>query len=309
LDAGSADGVIRGFMEATGPRRAVIGAWTHDIWTNADPFGSAGADANPPGDYQWEEALNFLDDVLRKEKEPGDRTFRYTTLGEGLWKETHTWPIPGTEILRLYLGEAGGLTSTAPAAEDGEDAYTVDFEARSTTDSRWLGPLFGDTWYGYRDAEDRKLLVYESAPLEAELEVTGYPVVKLHLASTHTDGTVIVYLEDVGPLGSARYVTEGILRVIHRKVGEDPARWDRPVPYHSFRSEDAKPLVPGEVAELAFGLQPTSVLFRAGHRIRIAIAGHDAAAFRRIPATGSPELTVQRNRRYPSWIELPVVPR
>jgi hypothetical protein len=63
------------------------------------------------------------------------------------------------------------------------------------------------------------------------------------------------------------------------------------------------------VAELAFGLEPTSVLFRAGHRIRIAIAGHDAAAFRRIPATGSPELRIQRNSAYPSFIELPVVPR
>ena len=40
------------------------------------------------------------------------------------------------------------------------------------------------------------------------------------------------------------------------------------------------PLEPGEVAELAFGMHPTSVLFQEGHRIRIAIAGHDASALR-----------------------------
>jgi putative CocE/NonD family hydrolase len=309
MDAGSADGVIRGFMEATGPRRAAIGAWTHDLWTSSDPFGSINAPANPPGEYQWEEALNFFDDVLRKGKQPQDRTLRYYTLGEELWKETDTWPIPGTETLRLYLGEGGALTSGAPETTQGEDAYVVDFEARTTTNPRWLGPLFGDTWYGSQTVEDQKRLVYQSAPLQTELEVTGYPVVTLHLSSTYPDGAVIVYLEDVDPLGRVRYVTEGILRVIHRKTGEDPARWDRPVPFHTFRSEDAEPLVPGEVAELAFGLEPTSALFRAGHRIRIAIAGHDAAAFRRIPDAGSPELRIQRNSTYPSFIELPLVPR
>jgi len=312
MDAGSADGVIRGFMEAAGPRRAVIGAWTHDLFTNADPLGTPGADANPPGEFQWEEALNFFDDVLRKGKHPTDRTLRYYTLGEGLWKETDTWPVPGTETLRLYLAEEGKLSWMAPQAdpgEEGEDAYLVNFEARSADDPRWLGPLFGDTWYRSRGAEDQKLLVYETAPLETALEVTGYPVVHLNLSSTHSDGTVIVYLEDVGPLGTPRYVTEGVLRVLHRRVGVNPAPWARPVPFHSFRSEDAEPLVPGEVAELAFGLQPTSVLFRAGHRIRIAIAGHDAAAFRRIPETGTPELRIQRNTAYPSFIELPVVPR
>ena len=309
MDAGSADGVIRGFMAATGPRRAAIGAWTHDLWTSADPFGSAAAPANPPGDYQWEEALNFFDDVLRKGKDPQDRTLRYYTLGEGLWKETDTWPVPGTETLRLYLGEGGALTSEAPATTQGEDAYVVDFEARTSTDPRWLGPLFGDTWYGSQTVEDRKRLVYESARLQADLEVTGYPVVTLHLSSTDPDGAVMVYLEDVDPLDRVRYVTEGVLRVIHRKTGEDSAEWSPPVPYHSFRSDDAEPMVPGEVAELAFGLEPTSVLFREGHRIRIAIAGHDAAVFRRIPATGSPELRIQRNSTYPSFIELPVVPR
>jgi hypothetical protein len=309
MDAGSADGVIRAFMEGTGPRRAVIGAWTHDLFSNADPYSGRDSEANPPGTYQWEEALNFFDDVLRKGKTPADRTLRYFTLGEELWKETAAFPIPGTETLRLYLGEGGTLTATPPAAEAGEDPYLVNFEARSSDDPRWLGPLFGDTWYPDRGGEDQKLLVYESAPLEADLEVTGYPVVTLNLTSSHSDGVVIVYLEDAGAIGSVRYVTEGMLRVIHRKEGESPGRWTPPTPYHSFRAEDAEPLVPGEVAKLAFGLQPTSVLFRAGHKIRIAIAGHDASAFRRIPGTGTPELRIQRNEAFSSYIDLPVVPR
>jgi hypothetical protein len=61
------------------------------------------------------------------------------------------------------------------------------------------------------------------------------------------------------------------------------------------------------VAELTFGLLPTSVLIRKGHRIRIAIAGHDKDTFRRIPAEGTPTITVAKDREYASFFELPVV--
>ena len=69
------------------------------------------------------------------------------------------------------------------------------------------------------------------------------------------------------------------------------------------------PLVPGQTAEIKFGLQPISVLVKKGHRLRIAIAGHDKGTFARIPAEGIPTIAVQRNRRNLSWIELPVVTR
>jgi putative CocE/NonD family hydrolase len=141
------------------------------------------------------------------------------------------------------------------------------------------------------------------------MEVTGYPVIHLQLSSTHSDGTFIVYLEDVDTQGRVTYVTEGVLRGIHRKVSPDPSSWKRPVPYHSYSAADAEPLVPGEITELAIGFQPTSHLFKERHRIRIAIAGHDGSAFRRIPEQGVPQLLVQRNQLYPSRIELPVIPR
>jgi putative CocE/NonD family hydrolase len=139
------------------------------------------------------------------------------------------------------------------------------------------------------------------------MEVTGYPVVHLNLSSTHSDGAFFVYLEDVSPLGVVTYVTEGVLRGIHRNVTEEPFEWKPAVPYHSFRAADANPIVPGEVFELALGMEPTSFLFKEGHRIRVAISGHDAGSFRRIPAEGTPQLRVQRNGPYPSYIELPEV--
>jgi len=82
-----------------------------------------------------------------------------------------------------------------------------------------------------------------------------------------------------------------------------------PVPYHSFLKKDAMPLVPGQLAELKFGLQPISVLVKKGHRLRVAIAGHDKDTFIRIPAEGAPTIVVQRNTRGLSMIELPVIKR
>ena len=68
-------------------------------------------------------------------------------------------------------------------------------------------------------------------------------------------------------------------------------------------------LKPGGVAELKFGLQPISVLIRRGHRLRIAIAGHDKDTFIRTPADGTPMIAVQRNKAAFSSIELPIVKR
>jgi putative CocE/NonD family hydrolase len=308
MDAGSADGVIRAFMEATGPRMGTIGSWTHDLSLNA----YAGLTRSPPVpsyEAQWNEALNFFDDHLRKDNPNQDRVLRYFTMGENLWKATSEWPIPGTETRTFFLAENGILSPSAPSSAQGEDTYLVDFEAVSATESRWLSPLFADTWYPDRNSRDNLLLVYQSEILSEDMEVTGYPVIHLQLSSTHADGAFFVYLEDVDTRGRVNYVTEGVLRGIHRRVSPDPSAWKRPVPYHSYTASQVEALVPGEVTELAFGFQPTSFLFREGHRIRIAIAGHDGSAFRRIPAQGIPELRVQRNQLYPSRIELPVIPR
>ena len=158
-----------------------------------------------------------------------------------------------------------------------------------------------------RLGRDLDLLVYQTAPLAEDMEVTGYPSVHLNLSSSHSDGAYIVYLEDVSALGIVTYVTEGVLRGIHRKISDDPSAFVRPIPHHSFLAADIQSQVPGQVFELSMGLEPTSFLFKAGHRIRIAIAGHDAGVFRRVPEDGTPVLRVQRNTTHLSFLELPVV--
>ena len=131
----------------------------------------------------------------------------------------------------------------------------------------------------------------------------------LFVTSTHTDGAFFVYLEDIDENGRVTYLTEGELRALQRRISSEPSPTKLPVPYHTFLKKDALPLKPGEVAELRFALQPLSVLIKKGHRLRVAIAGHDKDTFIRIPAEGTPAIAMQRNSRGLSRIELPLIKR
>ena len=312
MDAGTADAVLRRFMTFDYAQRAVIGAWEHGGRFHASPYQPAGLPADPVLPDQWAEMLRFFDRYL-KEDDNGVRSRKllfYYTLGEERWKRSAVWPPKGTVTRRWYLSEESSLSPQEPTAETGADRYAVDFEASTGKHNRWWE--MGGIWdhsvvYSDRAGESDRLLTYTSAPLVEDVEITGYPVVTLYLASTEPDGVIIVYLEDVDEDGRITYVTEGQLRVIHRKVSSEPSPSQLLVPYHTFKEADAMPLVPGEVAEITFGLQPTSVLIRQGHRMRVAIAGHDAGTFARIPAEGVPIFTVSRNKTHASSIDLPVV--
>jgi putative CocE/NonD family hydrolase len=131
-------------------------------------------------------------------------------------------------------------------------------------------------------------------------------VLSLHLSSTHPDGALHVYLEDVSPDGRVTYLTEGILRLIHNVSDEAALPYDHPGPPRSFRRADAGPLTPGELTQVDVPLYATSVRLEAGHRLRIAIAGSDASTFAQYPETGAPVLTVVHSPASPSFLELPV---
>ena len=113
----------------------------------------------------------------------------------------------------------------------------------------------------------------------------------------------------MAPDGRVTYITEGIMRALHRPVSDQEPPYAVFGPYHTFKQADGAPLLPGEVTEITFDLIATSALIKAGHQIRVAIVGHDAGAFERIPAEGQPTISVQRNPAFASFIELPVMER
>jgi putative CocE/NonD family hydrolase len=313
-DAGTAQGVLHRFMTLSNPQRAVIAAWSHGAREDTDPFHPSQYPVDPSTNTQLLEDLCFYETYLRGESEappePGPwKELVYKTMAEDGWKRTDRWPLPETRMTSWYFQEDKGLSTEAPSAA-GADPYRVDFSHTTGTRNRWAtNNGAGDVVYPDRVEADAKLLTYTSAPLDTDLEVTGHPVVTLYMSTTHQDGGVFVYLEDVTPDGRVLYIGEGQIRLIHRKVSEEQPPFVTAGPYHSYKEADAAPMLPGEVAEVTFALHPTSVLFRKGHRIRIALAGADADTFARIPAEGTPEWTVERAPGRASHIDLPVIPR
>jgi uncharacterized protein len=305
FDAATPDAMIKTFLTLKNYQRAVVGPWNHGGGQNASPYQTPASQRVMQG-YEW---LRFFDHYL-KGIDTGldsEKLFYYFTVGEEKWKVTNTWPVDGTQMTRWYFNEKNSLTSSPPASTSGEDRYKIDFQATTGEKNRWHTQVGGQVIYPDRAEEDRKLLTYTSSPLAADMEITGYPIADLLITSTETDGAFFVYFEDVDESGKVTYLTEGELRALQRKISSEPSPIKILVPYHSFKKKDAMPLVPGQIAEIKFGLEPISMLIRKGHRLRVAIAGHDKGTFIRIPAVGTPTIAVQRNKQNVSSIELPVV--
>jgi putative CocE/NonD family hydrolase len=314
MDAGTANAVLARFLTLRNPQRAVIGPWSHGGGDHASPYLPQDAPTDPSLAEQRREAVDFLDLYLKDggAADPVNRVLFYYTMGEEKWKSTTVWPPAGIARRRLYLGAGSSLRADGPGP-DGEDARAIDFAATTGDETRWHTEITGgDVVYPDRAAADQRLLVYTSDPLPRALEVTGHPVVDLQVSASLGDVAVFAYLEDVDSDGRVTYLTEGQLRLLHGETPGPPPRYfdfDPGLPFHSYERRDAEPLVPGAVRRVRFALFPTSVLVRAGHRLRLALAGHDAGLFARVPAEGDPTLAVHRGASSPSFVDLPVVDR
>lgn len=317
-DAATVNGAIERYLTYDNDHTLIIGPWSHGGWHFYDPYMANASTQKEIMEerkhletIQTKETLSFFDTCLKEEEADvtiPKREIKYYTLGEGKWKTTTHWPVEGFDNKRLYFSDHHRLDQRKPDKSNGKDTYNVDFTASTGNSNRWFTNIGGGPInYPDRAAEDQKLLTYTSEPLEQDTEITGVPVVTLNLSSTATDGAFYVYLEDVDPSGSVTYITEGQLRGLHRKVTDEDLGYVRIGPNHSFLRKDGELLSPGENTELKIGMIATSVFIKKGHRIRIAIAGHDAANFARIPDNHEEViLHVQRNSRLASYVELPM---
>src|SRR5262249_51651606 len=150
------------------------------------------------------------------------------------------------------------------------------------------------------------LLTYMSAPLAADAEMTGHAAAELWIASSEADAAIHVYLTEVEADGTERYVTEGALRALHRRDAADTPRHRTAWPTHSFRRQDASPLIPGKPERMRIALLPASWSFRKGSRIRLAISGADADHYAQVPHGRPPTLTIHHGGEMASRITLPL---
>ena len=304
LDGASAEAALRTYRRHPNPQIVVIGTWKHEMSHDGSPYRQPKGPAHPPKQRQWDAMMQFFDQTLVQDAPPQGKVIFYQTLGTETWKRTEQFPPSESRAETWYLQPQGGLAPQPAPADSPPVPYMVDFSASTGITNRWHTQMARPLIYPNRAEADKRLLCYTSAPLAHDMEITGYPFAYLDLASTSDDGAFFVYLEDVDEHGVVRYITEGQLRGIHRALKETLRPDEAPnVPHHSYLRTDASPLPVGEFVTLAITLQPTSVLIRSGHRIRIAIAGADAETFTRIPTHG--QVTIQV--AHTSKVLLPVV--
>ncbi|MBL8989057.1 MAG: CocE/NonD family hydrolase, partial [Gemmatimonadetes bacterium] len=125
---------------------------------------------------------------------------------------------------------------------------------------------------------------------------------ELWIASSAPDTDFTGRLVDVFPDGTARALTDGILRARYRGGKTNPTL-----------------LEPGTPTRLTIELGATSNLFRVGHRIRLEVSSSNFPRYDRNPNTGAAfgqtadlvpaRQTVFHDRARPSRLILPVIPR
>jgi len=310
MDAGTAEGALLRLTNFSNPQKVVLMPTSHGGKSHASPFiVSDNVIAPVPSkDEQLQLQLDFFNHYLKGKNNSVDDwpTIKYYNFGEEVFKTSDIWPPEGQTRMKYFLGSNQKMNSKVPDESHGNDEYRVDYSASTGKNNRWTTQMGKDILnLDNRNSADSLLLIYTTEPLKENLQITGTPFISLQMSSTHAEGAIFVYLEDVDPEGRSRYITEGGLLLEHRKLSENPM--SERIPYHSFNESDAAPMPVNEVEEITFKLWPTSVLIKKGHSIRIAIAGTDKDTFDRVPAEGIPVYKIFWGKNFASFIDLPIV--
>ncbi len=264
----------------------------------------------------------------------------------GRWRWEEEWPLARTRYSNFYLHQGGALSNDPPEEPSSGSTYAFDPQNPVPTVGANVSSLAalkpippntpdpsqilqssrveqiveaggfdqreGSKFFGSRApylplGSRHDVVVFQTEPLEGDVEVTGPIQVLLWASSSAPDTDFTAKLIDVYPPsedypeGYALNLTDGIIRARYRDSWEHPEL-----------------LKPGEIVQLTITLYPTSNLFKAGHRIRLDISSSNFPRFDVNPNTGEPiglsrrtavaENTVYHDAQHPSHVTLPVIP-
>jgi putative CocE/NonD family hydrolase len=242
----------------------------------------------------------------------------------GSWRNEHEWPLARTQYEDWHLHADGRLSREKPSLDGGSTSFVFDPKNPVPTiggnissgndimlQGGWDQRGGPHVWNWTRPiplSARNDVLVFQSEPLAADLEVTGELAVELWISSTAPDTDFTAKLIDVYPPsadfpgGFELNIGDGILRTRFRE---------------SLSQE--KLMQPGEVSKITVRLYPTSNVFKKGHRIRVDVSSSNFPRFDVNPNTGEPLAehrrsqiatnTVYHSGEHPSRIILPVIPR
>ncbi|MGQ0501416.1 MAG: CocE/NonD family hydrolase [Panacagrimonas sp.] len=299
-----------GSEEARRSTRMIIGPWSHGMFLNVVgdlDFGlrASGFFLDMREDLTTLQ-LRWFDRWLKNDNKgiDGQAPVRIFVQGLNRWRDEQEWPLARARDTALYLGAEGKLSFDAPASAQAPDTYTYDPADPCLTCGGALlmpgtyrpGPIDQTPWLQRSD-----VLCYTSAPLDAPMEVTGPVKAVIYAATSAPDTDWVVKLCDVHPDGRTYNVCDGILRARFRES-----------------LSDTRLVQPGEVLSYEIDLCATSIVFGAGHRLRLLVTSSDFPRYERNPNTGEFGVTatgmqvarqsIHHDPKHPSHVVLPVVP-
>ena len=302
--AGYANGALSRFLTLPNKhKRVLLGPWDHGARVNASPWRAR----QEPEFPVLGEVLRFFDQYLagRDTGLEDEEPIHYFATHAEEWRAAPSWP-PVSGKRSFYTAPGRQLAAARP--NDGtSDEQCADFTAGSGTQTRYERIAGIDATNYYNDWQERegKLLSFTTPPLDQPLEIAGHPIVSLWLSSSEPDAALFAYLSEIEADGTTRYVTEGVLRAIHRAEAPAPREYRTTWPFRTFARKDAKPMPIGEPQLLKFALLPIAWRFAKGSRIRLSIAGADADHFAQTPHGRPPLLTVHSGGEQATVLELP----
>jgi predicted acyl esterase len=177
------------------------------------------------------------------------------------------WPLARTQYTKLYLTPDRQLSFTEPALDTSKISYAA------------------------LHSSMEQAISFTTPPFDEEIEITGHIVLHvsvsvsgvaqnpcpsdmdLFVALHHFQGDREVFY--TGTTGQPIPVTNGHLRVSHRKVKSDHKHHRSWQPYRSYLSTDVQPVVPNEVYEVDIELIVTNVIVGKGGRLVLEISSAD----------------------------------
>jgi hypothetical protein len=202
----------------------------------------------------------------------------------GQWRWEEGWPIERIAEQTFYPQPNHELAPSVPASDVHRLRNVPTHGAEAGGPVMW----WGDAAHDQRPT-DAFSLIYDSPPLEQELEILGLPRALLRASADAPLADWFVRLSDVAPDGSVTQVAGAGFNGAHRESARKP-----------------EALVPGEPIALDVELHFTSWVFPKGHRVRLSIGNAQWPMFWPTPYPLTTSLRLGGDD--PTRILLPVVP-
>jgi len=250
---GYRDSVPRMLERLKAPTKAIVGPWHH-----AFPH-----DAYPKPQIEWRrEAVRWYDHWLKgrdtgimdeprfavfvRDWHPPGPVLREVT---GQWRFEDGWPIRRVQQRTLHPQPNHTLADAVPAAETHQLRYVPSTGIEAGGPVMWWGDVAPD-----QRPTDAFSLVYDTDPLEHDLEILGLPRALLRVSADATQADWFARLSDVAPDGTVTQVAGAGINGAQRVSVESPSA-----------------IEPGQAFPLEIEMHFTSWVFPRGHRIRLAV--------------------------------------